>query len=510
MARTIDYELFFDWNRNGTFTSGENEANYMLSASGDESIANPDESAFASTGYTTDVDFVMINKGQRYSPSNTTGPYYTNMSGGGFYQIPVRLNVILNGTSYTLFTGVIKSINENPRSEKDAGLVNIHCTSEDGALINRKLETSVNTTSSFHVEGKDEGRLIAQTLTLAGLTDGTHFISQDYAGTPGVDIPTIAPGMFTIPWYWLDSESPIDDCWKLAAACGGRFFYDVRTKMYTYHNMSMYSTVATSKTSQATIDESNALIKPLYNDKELYSKVKVTSRPRTIGFTQELWKSEDIPRLAPGETITLWAKVNNPVYEYKGYTFEATTTSGLSRTGDIYVAPPSYYTQAVKFTITNTGVYHVFLRNFKLTGKPIEGGENYVYEKSSPNTSYWSNKNGKERAIDNNPYIQTPAQAQALGDMLAGRQGNYAERYNVRDYRGATVLRAGNRITISSSTLGISSREAIVTKAQFNLADGQFTQDFECFAAAYLQPLPNTDYFLIGTNSSASAKKYFY
>lgn len=510
MSRVISYGLYFDWNKNGTFASDENEANYLLSVDGDESIANPDESAFASTGYTTEITMTMINKGQRYSPTNTTGPYYSVLSNGGFYQIPVRLIVQIDGVSFTIFTGKVKSIIENPRTYKGIGLVVFRCSTDDGILINKKVETPIAYTTDFYVQGMDEGRLIAKTLYTSGLQDGVDYISQDYPGNPVVDIPSIAQGMFTIPWYWLDSESPIEDCWKLAAACGGRFFFDVKRKMYTYHNMSMYGTVTESSTSQFTINESNSeSVKPIYNDKELYSKIKVTAKPRAIGFTQTLWESEDIPRLAPGETITIWAKLNNPVYQYSepAYTWDATTTSGFSRNSDISISAIKY-SQAIKFTVTNSGSYHVFLRNFKVSGRPIEGGENYVYEKDSNNTSYWTNKNGKERSIDN-PYIQTPAQAQALGDMLAGRQGNFGERYEVKGFKGTVFLKVGDRVTIVNSTLGIS-KDAIITKSSWSLSEGSFYQDLECFSTSYIYPLPNTDYFKIGTNSHNSAKKFFY
>ncbi len=510
MTRVITFALYVDWNNNGSYAAEDNVSNYLLSASGNESLSNPDESSFAANGFVTEATFTLFNKDQRFSPSNSSGPLYTYLQNGKFYQLPVKFEATISGTTHTVFAGAIKSITESPRKAKGFGTVSLRCTTDDGVLINKKIETPQDTTRSFYETGKDEGRLIAQTLYLCGLEDGVDYISQDYPGTPGVDIPTIAPGMFTIPWYWLDSESPIEDCWKLAAACGGRFYFDVRTKMYTYQNMSMYGSVTEYSTSQTTISESNSdVIMPVYNDKELYEKVKVTAQPRGIGYTQTVWESEDIPRLAPGEVLVLWAKLNNPIYKYSSpaYTWEATTTSGYSRTGDIAISA-SYYTQSVKFTITNSGVYHIFLRNFKLMGKPIEGGENYVYEKLSDNTTLWNAKDGKERAVEN-PYIQTPAQAQAIGDLLAGRQGNFGARYNVKGYKGTAYLRAGQRVTLSNSTIGVST-DAIVVKSSWSLATGEISQDLECFATTYLHPLPNGDYFKIGTNSSASAKKYFY
>ena len=510
MSRLISYTLYVDWNNNGSFAAEDNVSNYLLGASGDESISNPDESTFASNGFVTEATFTLFNQGQRFSPTNSSGPLYTYIQNGKFYQLPVKFEVTIAGTTHTVFSGAIKSITESPRKANENGTVSIRCTTDDGVLINKKIETPNETTRTFYETGKDEGRLIAKTLELCDLEDGVDFISQDYPGTPTVDIPTIAPGMFTIPWYWLDSESPIEDCWKLAAACGGRFFFDVRTKMYTYQNMTMYGTVTEYATSQTTISESNSdVIMPVLNDKELYEKIKVTAQPRGIGYTQTVWESEDIPRLAPGEVLVLWAKLNNPIYKYStpAYTWEATTTSGYSRTSDVSISA-SYYTQSVKFTITNSGVYHIFLRNFKLMGKPIEGGENYVYDKLSDNTTFWSSKDGKERAIEN-PYIQTPAQAQAIGDLLAGRQGNFGERYSVKGYKGNNFLRAGQRVTLSNSTIGINT-DAIITKASFSLGTGEITQDLELFSTTYIHPLPNTNYFKIGTNSHTSAKKYFY
>lgn len=506
-SRELSFHLYVDWAGDNSYSF--DETNYVQSANGNDEMSNPNESVYAGNGYTAEATVTLLNTNRRFSPSASplvaSGGIREYIQDGKFYGKKVRIYVVIDGDSELIFQGAVKEIVELPRTSKTVGTVTLNCASHDAFLINRKLNTPSSDTKSFFETGKDEGELIARTLTLAGLSDGTDFISQSY----GSGTPTIDRGLFTIPWYWLDSESPIEDCWKLAAACCGRFYYNPEDGKYYYKN-AQFLGFAPSSIVQETITESNSdKIVPLYKDKELYKSVKVTIRPRQIGQRTVLWEPDEVLRILPGETLTLSAKLNAPVYEYSDLKVKVTNTGGFDITSDMTIPTPSYYTQSVDFTITNNGAYHGFIRQFQLIGRPLEGGETAFYESDALDTSYWSGRNGKERKISENPYLQTLAQGEAIADMLAHRQGYFNEEFEVEGYRGVYILRNAWRVRIVNSTLGIDT-EGIITSVTWRLDATGFSQDIKGIRGENLYQYTPGDYFIIGTHSGSSGKRYFY
>lgn len=505
MQRDISFAMLVDWAGDNSFSF--NETNYLYNASGDESMANPDESTFSSSGYTSQASFTMLNTGRRFSPTASavvaSGGLREHIQNGKFYGKKVRLTVTINGTVFTVFRGFIKKISENSRTIDGVGTVTFSCATEDAAIMNRKLNTPVSDTKSYYDTGKDEGELIVRTLTLAGLSDGTHFVSQTYGGTPTID-----RGLFTIPWYWLDSESPIEDCWTLAAACGGRFYYSTADGKYHYDNAQAFA-FGEAGTVQTTVDESNAKkVNPAYSDKDLAKKVQVTVRPRRIGESTVLWEPDEVIRILPGSSVTLEAKLDSPVYSFDQLKIIATNTGGFQITNDLSVSS-TYYSQSIKFVITNNGIYHAFLRTFQLIGRGIEGGETTTVSFPSLDTTFWASRDGKERSISDNPYIQTTAQAEAICQLLANRQGYFTNGYEVSTYKGTKFLRVGWRVTVSNTTLGIN-EEVLITKMSWRLSEGNFEQDLTCFSVGNIYHYTPGSYFLIGTNSANQGKRYFY
>ena len=167
-SRQISYKLEVDWDGSGGFSVSEDESNNLLNASGNEEIANPVDSAFASGGYTTEATFTLANKARRYSPTNASSPIYSYITSGKYYQKKVKLTVTIAGVSYTAFLGYIKSISESPITPDSNGTVTLKCASGDAFLIGKKATSLASVTKSFFDTGKDEGQLIAQTLSICG------------------------------------------------------------------------------------------------------------------------------------------------------------------------------------------------------------------------------------------------------------------------------------------------------------------------------------------------------
>jgi len=498
MARNVDYELLIDWDNSGNFTFDESD--YLFSANGNESMSPPGESAFSGNSYASEMSLVLLNTGARFTATNSSSPIYSYLNDGAFYQRKVKLSVTINAITHVIFRGYIKSISENFRTSQDGGKVTITCRSSDDELRFDAVSTSTTTTLNYYLDSQDEGTIIAEILETAGLVDNTHFRSQAYAS------PTIDRGLFTIPYFWMDKDSPIEDAAMVAQACGGRFFFNTEDGLYYYKNAFEFAR-GDGGTSQATIDESNTE-SFAYNagDKELFESVVVTARPRYITEVKEVWRSDDVVRLNPGEVRVVRAKLNQPLIRYNNINFIATTTAGLPISG--VTSSVAAYSQSLAITLTNSSAYTVFIRDFYVNGRSLEALDSIEYSTDSAD-SYWSGRTGEEKKVTTNAYVQTWAQAKAIADIIIDRQGTFSPLLNVNNYRGNSFIRVGDRVTVNI-TGRISSVQYITTKQQWTLGATGFTQSFELYEATGIYGLAIDGYFVIGTHSQNSSKRFFY
>lgn len=497
-TRTVSYELLVDWDNSGNYSF--DESGYLFSASGNESMSPPGDSAFSGNSYASEMSLILLNTGARFTQTNSSSAIYSYISSGAFYQKKVKLSVTLGGTTHVIFRGYIKTMSENFRTSEEGGKVTITCRSNEDQLKFQALSTATTITYNYYTDSKDEGEIIVEILEGAGLVDNTHFRSQAYGS------PTIDRGLFTIPYFWMDKDSPIEDAAMVAQACGGRFFFNTEDGLYYYRNAFEFAT-GVGGTSQATLNETNTA-SFFYNsgDKELFESVSVTARPRYITEIKEIWRNDDVIKLNPGEVRVVNAKLNQPLIYYKNIDFTATTTAGLPITG--VTSSVAAKSQRLLITLTNSSAYTVFIRNFYATGRSLEAVDQIEYSTNSAN-SFWSGRDGAEKKISANVYVQTWAQAKAIADIIVDRQGTFSPLLNVNNYVGTAFLRVGDRITVNI-TNRITSGSYIVTKQQWSLSDKGFNQSLETYNASGIYGLAIDGYFVIGTHSQNSAKKFFY
>lgn len=496
-TRTVSYQLLIDWDRSGTFSF--NESNYLFSANGNESTSNPNDTTFSNTTFTSECTLLLLNTSARFTTTNVSSPLYSYISTGKFYQCGVRLNVIINGTTYRIFTGFIKSIKEMFRNVESGGKVTVVCRSNDDQLKFSYISTGVQTTYNFYVEARDEGEIIASILGFSGLVDGVHYRSQSQVN------PTIDRGLFSIPYFWMDKDSPIEDSSTLAQSCGGRFFFNLADGLYYYKNAFEHA----NSPSVATLDETNCERFSMDSkDSDLFESVTVSARPRFITEIKEIWKNNDVVKLLPGEQKQVHAKLNQPLVQYNSTQFTATTTAGLPiQAGQVTIAV-AVYSQRLVITITNSSGYTVFLRNFYALGRLLEPSDKIEYSKTST-SPFWSDKVGEEKKISTSVYVQSWSQAKAIGDMIIDRQGVFSDELSVDGYVGNYIVKTGDRVTVNIQGR-LTNASYLVFKQSWTLNDNGFSQNLELTSASGLFGLADSEYFITGTHSQNSNKKYFY
>lgn len=491
MPRTITWDLQIDWGLDGSYTD---ESARLVSASGSVRLAAPESGISSPRGTVDRCTLLLNNTDGRYSPLNTAGPLYSAIQNGGAYHAPMYLRVSINGgADYSrIFTGVIKIPREGPPYPGVAATVEIDCRSRDEILLNNRLSTTLAVFQSLHDDGATEADIIEQFLDDAGLS------ASDY---------TIDPGLFVIPWAWLDDESPMEDIWMLAAACGGRFYCD-QDGEFRYENMTHWL-LSPHNTSQETLTRSGygQMDGPTYDDRELYNGVTVVASPRELLENGTIWAADAVVTVPANSTKTIVAKLRQPAYSIDAPTYTAVTSGSRNMDGDISIVV-TRYAQRVELAITNSNAEHA--ANFvalALTGIPVSGGPSMEETKLSDETfwtSFTTARPGRTRLLQGNPYVQVVSQAATLAEFLRDRYELPRLSWKLRNVPGSPTRRLGDRITVGNSDAMTDNRDAFLISVDFRLSNKGFVQDLELLDATNLYPFGNAgqdSYFIVGTST---------
>lgn len=184
-------------------TGWTNETPYLISHSGDLAFAAPGDE-LVPPGEVGSLALVLDNKTQRFSWLRTDGPLYADIGGdSGPIGKRVRLwqGYLVSGAPeyIQIFTGVITSWSE----DSTQGTVSFECADMGWEFAQQQRGSS---------------------------TISADVLAPDWISTLAdmVSIPArvLDPGVYRIPFVWLDDESIITEIWDAANADGGRAYFD--------------------------------------------------------------------------------------------------------------------------------------------------------------------------------------------------------------------------------------------------------------------------------------------
>jgi len=506
MAREIAWQLEFDWNFDGTYTD---ESSNLINADGDMRFTPSGRSVLASRGIVPSAIITLHNPDNRYSSLMSTGALYGNLQLGRGYHVPVRLSVSIDGGSnyYRILDGVAKIPQESGLTASEAATVTITCRGKEEQVLNKRISTPSEDMRTWRDNWYNESEIIAEILEDAGYTDGTDFVSQAYVDANGGSA-TLDPGIFTIPWAWLDDESPITECWDIAAACNGRFYAGTDGRYY-YENSQHWLQNSASSSETVTEASFSKPLKPKYDDSNLYNAVVVEAQPRVLGETSVLWEPDDAIQIPASSTLTVTAKLRQPVYGTPTLNYQATTAGGIDITGDVS-ANTTYtsYAQRVVIDFQNdNATYAARIRQLAIVGRPITGGPTVEVEETSVE-GFWNDREGRTRRVQGNPYVQTRAHANAIAEALLDSQDTPMMTFTLSGLLGDPERELGQRITINDSNVMDSGTDVYVTAIRWRLSRAAgFKQDLECVE---VQPLhPFLVYHVIGTTNWGGERVFY-
>jgi hypothetical protein len=283
---------------------------------------------------------------------------------------PVKIQINMfdkpNGTggSVPAFAGLTENI--EPQIKND--VVNLHCY-------------------DYATELED---IVAQT-SASGMGIYTNIYSHDlikqlgYKGGLVDENMTVESGRQQIPFAWFKDGSVWYYMQQIAEAEGGRVFFDEEGQLQFWNRDHFDNNI----TSRFTFNLSNDVEDLSYRvDKdEIKNDIIVKSVVREAQSDQEVWKSTTATEILAGESITIWANIN----DQEGRDMPCTTiteptatgdtsyyyanteedNTGTERSTDISCSFYSFGTSA-KMTFTNNADITLYITEIVLFGTPIK------------------------------------------------------------------------------------------------------------------------------------------
>lgn len=490
----IGAQVYFDWDRDGNYTS---EDEYLISARGTHRLSPPGQSITATSGRVSECTIVLDNSTGRFSSHNTGGALYSYLQSGKAYHVPckVQLSAVLVGdvASYqSVFTGVARIPAEATLSPGQPKTITFDCRGVEEVLLNRRQRTTRANFASYHDDGVTESEFMSAVLTESGATLTS----------------VLDAGMFTIPWAWLENESIVEELWKLAAACGGRFYGNAAGQL-VYENAThwLMSPHTTSQQSYTRGSGFNSLVLT-WNETELAEEISVSWSERESAEGAEIYDSGNL-FVPAGETIIVWADFDNPVYGVTDLVTTAGTAGGLDLSTWVAVGV-YYYAGSAKLTIQNSASVAATVR-VVISGYSAASGNSKTVSQESAD-SFWTAREGRSRKVSGNRYVQTEGQANFLKAMMADRQETPPLFARMGGCPGNPLRVIGDRITITDSELSLSATDFYITSVAWAYdSRGGYRQDLEAVRCSDIFTYGDSPgYFILDTSTMGSTKKVFF
>lgn len=398
----IAWSFVVDWDNDGLFEGGEDEANRVVAVS----TSRGREYKFRSDGRGYNYPRIgratvtLDNYDGRYDPYNAGGALYGNLLPGRRHKLIFHDNV--NATSYNVIHGFIEDI--EPVSGSD--YVHIKCNDDLALFQEFDLEADL-------LEGSDIAAIITAILTDMGWTAAGKSSSIDDVDSDTVD------------FWWANDISALRMLEQLSDSVLGTFFVanDGTFKFYSRHHS--YSSVTT-------ITEDEVLKKiPLPRPWEsVKNYIRVKAYPRTkaatadTGTAETLWELFDVPYIEPTETLTFWAEnyssgemipAEMVALTTADYTANADSDGGGADMTDDLTVVDTAISITKKIAVTNNDTATVaYLTKLESKGFPITTAPTVVIKESTSSQDTY----GENRFILDNEWIQNSNLADDFANFL--------------------------------------------------------------------------------------------
>ncbi len=310
------YSIAVDWNADGDWTDGNEDVTDDVAALAGVAIQyGRDQSQPLAATASGNASMELDNVSEKYTPTNKASTLYGLLLPGR----PVRMQVTINGVTYSLFVGHTDDSSIDP----DAGAQSVQLTMLDALA---KIRGQSVTTGLYR-----------------GLRTGDAInLVLDAIGWPSAD-RDIDTGATVLPWWWVADQDAYEALTDLVSAEGPPALLSVGSSGEIIFRDRHHRVMGTSsKSVQAIWSETDMADKSTvalpWSDVVNHVEFEVEER-RADGELSAVWSTEDIITVADGETKVITAKGSDPFImaqtpvEDVDYILQAgTVTISLSRT----------------------------------------------------------------------------------------------------------------------------------------------------------------------------------
>jgi hypothetical protein len=487
----LDRKLEISWNGvDWKDVNGQpnGEEDYLLSASGSFRFFSP-TSFFLSGAGTVDSAIISL--------ANVAGRYNSIINDASFLQRHVRLSVDIGAGFERIFSGAIEAASLSATTSTEVGILTLRCVTQEGPYLQRKISTAMSDFETFCGSPVSE-------------TDWMNYL-LDKLGSPLTR--SFDRGIMILPWLWTDDESVLDECWAVAAACGG-VFYTNRLGHVVYENASNLAknidTISETFTrstngfsdAQLSVDQDN-----------LYSDITVAVNFRHVASPQIVWSPDEAEDLViPPSSVprTIEVTFDDPVVRLDGNVeFEAVSAGGEPMTFYFVNVAVTKYAQRMQLKFTNTHPHDcAYIKYITVRGFPVIGSPAFEHTESVPaGDTFWDNKDRRTRSVRDTLYVQTMQQAYFLSSLMLADSSSPRRVISINDIPGKPTRFIGDIVTVRDSTILTTDIVGRIEEMSWRLdliyAQSVVVRDFgEMYSAA--------PYFIVGTHTIGGPRKLFY
>lgn len=289
----------------------------------------------------------LENKDRRFDPYNTSSPLYPYITPGKMCQIATKVGI--GGTKVIRFTGYIKDI--RPISGSDY----VQITAVD--KLQKYKDRDITLTLRDDITVSDAIEAI-----LDGISDSNYSIDSV---------------LDTISYYWVDKKRVMTAITEIVDASLGIFFVDAE-------GYAKYYGRDKNDVALLTIDQSEMLREIQVNQPwdVIRNNIDVVVNSRNLLSTDDIWTLGDIPEIAPGSSITIWAEytsANEQVPAINVISPAATTDYTMNTAADgtgtdltaSFTVTASIFSQSAKLVITNGSASTGYVTLLKIRGDAV-------------------------------------------------------------------------------------------------------------------------------------------
>lgn len=488
-SRKLTPRLLVDWDIDTVYTD---MTDYLESASGTMQL-QPMWQAVGGNAVQPSwtAQFMLKGLPAIYHPLNLLSDIRDN----GAFGVPVQFDLDCDGGGFErVFTGYIDTYLPTSRVNNSFTL---SCVDNSHPLLQHKTSTIMHTNQRADAW-----------LTIL-------------AAEGGVTSTDFDPGLFTIPYCWLDDENIWAEMNYVANAEGGLLFFDNEGTL-VFRNFEAWAANAEYSSAQHAFDLSRILdgATPTHW-RDVYNEVVSTYSPRRAGSNATLWSLPEATYIVPSATITIDARFSHPALVVDPIsTAHYTIIDGAGNAidpADLSISLTNY-AQRGTISITNNSSAVAIVARMHLTGAPIYGypSDQVVSRNASSSIGDPSSGLRKTLRIAENPYIQFESQARFLSEAFRDRLGAGRIAYDFSaPYLMDPLLLPMYRVRVDYEVSGGAAfgENGYIQSINWSFSgDNLFLAQYNVLDDNQWMPFGSANWFVIGTDvlADVSSKRAFY